>query len=97
MAAINIALEEIQKRKRSIIYTDFQSSMQSIKYSKEDQINNTLVDLEKYITLCEVLAHEADKVAKQTIDMPGMTSSRLCYTDYYLTIRRVRNSEWQRE
>ena len=26
-----------------------------------------------------------------------MTITRLPYTDYYLTIRRARNSEWQRE
>ena len=26
-----------------------------------------------------------------------MTTTRLPYTDYYLTIRKARNSEWQRE
>ena len=40
---------------------------------------------------------EADKAEKQAIDMPGMTTSRLPYTDYYLIIIRARNSEWQRE
>ena len=35
--------------------------------------------------------------AKQAIDLPGMTTTRLLYTDYYLTIRRARNSKWQRE
>ena len=40
---------------------------------------------------------EADKAEKQTIDIPGMTKTRQPYTDYYLTIRKARNSEWQRE
>ena len=59
---------------------------------------------EKQITLCKVLAHigiegngEVDKAAKQAIGIPGMSTTRLPQTDYYLTIRRVRNSEWQRE
>ena len=34
---------------------------------------------------------EANKSAKQVIDMPGMTK------DYKLTIRKARNSKWQRE
>ena len=37
------------------------------------------------------------KAEKQVIDMPGMTTTRLPYIDYYLTIRRARNSKWQRE
>ena len=55
-------------------------------------------------TLCKVPAHikikgneEEDNAANQAIDMPGMTLTRLPYTDYYLTIRKARNSEWQRE
>ena len=40
---------------------------------------------------------EAVKAAKQAIDMQGMTATILPYTDYYLNIRRVRNSEWKRE
>ena len=40
---------------------------------------------------------EADKTAKQSIDMPGKTTTRLPYTDYNLTIRRARNSELQRK
>ena len=40
---------------------------------------------------------ETDKAAKQAIDIPGMTTTRLPYTDYNLTIRRAKNSEWQRE
>ena len=33
---------------------------------------------------------EADKAAKQAIDMPGMITTWLPYTDYYLTIRRTK-------
>ena len=29
--------------------------------------------------------------------MPGMTLTRLLHTDHYLTIRRAKKSEWQRE
>ena len=39
---------------------------------------------------------EADKASKQAIDMQGMVTIRLPYTDY-LTIRTTRNSKWQRE
>ena len=31
------------------------------------------------------------------MDMLRMTTTRLPHTDYYLTIRRARNSQWQRE
>ena len=55
----------------------------------------------KQTTLCKVPAHivikgneEADKAAKQAIDMPGMTTTRLPHTDYYLTISMARNSKW---
>ena len=58
----------------------------------------------KKITLCEVLAHiriqeneEVDKAVEGAIDMPSMTTRRLPYTDYYLTIRRARNSVWEME
>ena len=58
----------------------------------------------KQITLCKVPAHvgikgnrEADKASKQGIDMPEMTTTRLPHTDNYVTIRRARNSKWQRE
>ena len=37
---------------------------------------------------------EADRAAKEAIDMLGMTLIRLPYINYYL---RTRNSEWQRE
>ena len=57
----------------------------------------------KQLTLCKVSAHigvrgnkEADKAAKQAIDMPEMTTTRHSYTDNYLTIRRARNFKWQR-
>ena len=55
------------------------------------------------IVLYKVPAHigikenkEGDKTAKQAIDLPGMTTSKLPYTDYYLTIRRAKNCEWQK-
>ena len=34
---------------------------------------------------------EADKTAKYTIGMPGVITTRLPYTDYYLTNRRAKN------
>ena len=58
----------------------------------------------KLITLCKVPAHirikeneESNKAAKQAIDMPGVTTTKLPHTDYYLTMWRARNSEWQGE
>ena len=35
---------------------------------------------------------EAEKAAKQAIHMSAMTTTRLPHTDYYLTIRKTRNS-----
>ena len=35
---------------------------------------------------------EADKAAKEAIDKPGMITTRLHYTDYYLAIKRARNT-----
>ena len=40
---------------------------------------------------------EADKAAKQAIDMPKMTTTRLPHIDYYLLIRKTRKFDWQRE
>ena len=40
---------------------------------------------------------EADNAEKQEIHMPGMTTTKLPPTDYFLTIRKAKNSEWQRE
>ena len=58
----------------------------------------------KQTTLCKVPAHivikineGADKAAKQAINMSEMNTTRLPHTDYYLTKKRARNSEWQRE
>ena len=69
--------------------------------------NDILAELQnqgKQITICKVPAHigvkgneEADKTAKQLIDIPDMATTRLPYTDYYLTIRRAGNSKWQRK
>ena len=48
----------------------------------------------KQITLCKVSGHivikgneQADKAPKQAIDMPGMTTTKLPHTEYYLIIR----------
>ena len=69
------------------------SSMQFIEYNKENylilnQIYDILAELQaqdKKILLCKVPAHigikGTDKAAKQGIDMPGMTKTRLPYTD----------------
>ena len=72
-----------------------------------NQVYDILTELHnqgKQFTLCKVPAHtgikgneEADKAAKQAIDLQGMTTTRLPYTDYYLTIRRAINSKQQRE
>ena len=55
-------------------------------------IQTELYNQGKQYTLCKVPAHigikgnkEADIAAKQRIDMPGMTTIRLPYADYYLT------------
>ena len=81
--------------------------MQSIKYNKEkfpilNQTYDILAELlakDKKNTLCKVPAHigtewyeEADRTAKEEIDMPWITTTRLPYTDCYLTIRRAGNS-----
>ena len=82
--------------------------MQSIEYNKENhsilnQIDDIPAELQaqdKKITLCKVPAHieikgneEVDKAAKLAIDIPEMATTRLLYTNYYLIIRRARNSE----
>ena len=41
--------------------------------------------------------YENQNAGKQARNMPGMTTTRLPYTDYYLTIRRARISVKQRE
>ena len=85
------------------------SSMLAIKNNRENhpilnQIYDILTELHKQgkqLILCKVTAHigneETDKAAKQAIDIPGMTTTRLLYSGYYLIIRRVRNPEWQRK
>ena len=72
--------------------------MQSIKYNKGNysilnQIYDVLVEIQKkdkQIILCKVSAHigikeneEAEKVAKQALDMPGMITTRLPYFTTY--------------
>ena len=62
-----------------------------------NQIYYILVEFQnqdKQILLCKVLTHigikgkeEIDKVAKQTIYMSGMTTTKLSFTDNYLAIR----------
>ena len=86
--------------------------MQSIEYNiKNHQILNQTQDIlvellaqNKKIIPCKVTTcirikgnKEADKAAKQAIDMQRMTTTKLPYTEYYLTTRRATNSEWQRE
>ena len=93
---------------RWVIYTDFLSSMLAIENNREyhpmlNQIYDIIAELQnqgKQIIICKFPAHigvkgneEADKAAKQAIDIPGITTTRLPYTDYYLIIRRARNSE----
>ena len=82
---------------RWVIYTDSLSSMLTIENNRENhtilnQIYDILTKLQnqgKKLTLCKVPAHigikgneEADKAAKQEIDMPGMTTTRLFYTGH---------------
>ena len=40
---------------------------------------------------------EADKATIQALDRPGITTTRPPYTCYYLSTRKDRNSEWQKE
>ena len=104
-------MKKIKEREdiRWVMHTDSLSPMLAIENNRENHpILNQLYDLltelknlGKQIILCKVPAHtgieEANKAANQAIDIPGITRTRLPYTDYYLTIRKARNSEWQRE
>ena len=68
--------------------------MQYIEYNKENhqilnQIYNILAELQeqgKKIIMCK------EPAANEALDMPGVPTTRLPYTDYYLAIRRARNS-----
>ena len=61
-------------------------------WNSTNQIYDILTELQnqgKQLKLCKAPAHikgkgneEADKAAKQAIDIPGMTTTRLPYTDY---------------
>ena len=105
--AIKSALKEINKRngKRWVIITHTKCSML---YNKENHpILNQIYDIteelqnkNKQIILCKVPAHigielnkRADKAGKQIIDMPGIITTRLLYTDYYLTIMRAETQD----
>ena len=83
------------------------SSMLAIENNRKNHpILNQMYDLltelhnqGKQFALCKVAAHTGikgnEEAAKQAIDMPEMTTTRLPYTYYYLTIRRSRNSKWE--
>ena len=83
------------------------SSMLAIEKNGENYpILNVIYDIlaelhnqRKQITLCKEIEgnKEAGKAAKEEIDMPGMITTKLPHTYYYLTIRRGRNSKCQRE
>ena len=65
---------------------------QTENYPILNQIYDILVEFQnqdKQIILCKIPAHtvikwneEANKAAKQTIDMSGITNTRLTYTEY---------------
>ena len=93
---------------RWAMYTDSLNSMLAIKNNSENhpilnQIYDILTELHnqgKEFTLCKVPVDiegkenvEADRSPKQAIGMPGMITTRLPYTDTYLTIRRTGNSK----
>ena len=74
------------------MYTDSQSSMQSIEYNKENRpILNKIYDIlaelqaqDKKIMLCKASAYmgiiwneKTDKAAKQAIEMPEIITTRL--------------------
>ena len=96
MTAIKIVLKEIKKKredKRWVLYTDFQSSVQSIEYNKENhpilnQIYDILADLKKSLPVRSSPTQEcggneeANKAAKQSVNMPGVTTTKQPYTDY---------------
>ena len=73
---------------RWVIYTDSLSSILAIENNRENHPTQ--------LVLCKVPAHiaikgneETGNAAKQAIDMPGITMTRLPHTGYYLTIRRA--------
>ena len=81
--------------------------MQAIESNKKNhpilnQIYDILADLKgqkKHITFCKVPAHtgikgneEADKAAKEATDMPGMTTTRLPFTDYLFSVHQQKHT-----
>ena len=87
-------MRKVQKRRgmRWVIYTDSLSSMLAIQNNRENhtilnQIYDILVELHnqgKLITLCKVPAYIGirgiEEAAKQAIDIPEMTTTRLPHT-----------------
>ena len=102
MRAIKIALKMIHKRQAIYRFSEFYA-FHLIPYRKSHDIKSYIhlsITLKHKInkSYCVkslntgIKGSEADKAVKQTTDMPGMTAKRLPYTDYYLIIRRARNS-----
>ena len=66
-----------------------------------NQIYDILVELQNQdikIILCEVpevhIGIKRNNEADKAIDIPEMTTKRVLFTNYYLTIMRARNFEW---
>ena len=106
ITAIKVALKKIHKREDKIwvINIDSQSSIQSIECNKKNhsisnQIYDILAELQApaYIVPAYIGIKRNKKAAKQAIDRSGIITTRLLYTDYYMTIRRARNSKWPNE
>ena len=99
MTAIKIGMRDTKKEDmRCVIYIDSVGSMLAIDKNRENHpILNQIYDILVHAHIEIKENEEADKAAKQSIEMPGMTTTRIPHADYNLTIRRARKSEWQRE
>ena len=65
---------------------------------KNHSISNQIYDiLAKLQAPAYIGIKRNKKAAKQAIDRSGIITTRLLYTDYYMTIRRARNSKWPNE
>ena len=105
MTEIKIAITDLQNRRHkweintlrvlcSPTNTTKKITQYNIRYMISQQKSKRKIN--KYCVLIIKGNKEADKAAKQAIDMPEMTTTRHSYTDNYLTIRRARNFKWQR-